>query len=87
MKYPQGAEKMLIKALLGREVPSGGLPVDVNVVVQNVATTAEIGRLLPHGRGIMERVVTITGPAVKKERQLPHSHRHSTAFCPGPGRD
>lgn len=67
VKYPQGAEKMLIKALLGREVPSGGLPVDVNVVVQNVATTAEIGRLLPHGRGIMERVVTITGPAVGKK--------------------
>jgi electron transport complex protein RnfC len=67
VKYPQGAEKMLIKALLGREVPSGGLPVDVNVVVQNVATTAEIGRLLPHGRGIMERVITITGPGIKKK--------------------
>jgi electron transport complex protein RnfC len=67
VKYPQGAEKMLITALLGREVPSGGLPVDVHTVVQNVATTAEIGRLLPHGRGIMERVITITGPGVKKK--------------------
>jgi electron transport complex protein RnfC len=67
VKYPQGAEKMLIKALLGREVPSGGLPVDVHVVVQNVATTAEIGRLLPHGRGIMERVITITGPGISKK--------------------
>ena len=62
VKYPQGAEKMLIKALLDREVPSGGLPADVHVVVGNVATTAEIGRLLPHGRGIQERVITITGP-------------------------
>jgi Na+-translocating ferredoxin:NAD+ oxidoreductase subunit C len=67
VKYPQGAEKILIKALLGREVPSGGLPVDVGVVSQNVATTAEIGRLLPHGRGIMERVVTVGGPGVEKK--------------------
>ena len=65
VKYPQGAEKILIKALLGREVPSGGLPVDVGVVSQNVATTAEIGRLLPHGRGIMERVITVGGPGVE----------------------
>jgi electron transport complex protein RnfC len=66
VKYPQGAEKILIKALLDREVPSGGLPIDVNVVSQNVATTAEIGRLLPLGRGIMERVITITGPGVER---------------------
>ena len=58
---------MLIKALLDREVPSGGLPADVHVVVGNVATTAEIGRLLPHGRGIQERVITITGPGVIKK--------------------
>ncbi|MCF8244748.1 MAG: electron transport complex subunit RsxC [Saprospiraceae bacterium] len=67
VKYPQGAEKMLITAILGREVPSGGLPIEVNAVVVNVATTAEIGRLLPHGRGIQERVITITGPGVKKK--------------------
>ncbi len=67
VKYPQGSEKMLITSVLGREVPSGGLPIDVGVVVVNVATAAEIGRLLPHGRGIQERVVTITGPAVKKK--------------------
>jgi len=67
VKYPQGAEKMLIRALLGREVPSGGLPSDVGVVSVNVATTAEIGRLLPHGRGIQERVITIGGPAIAKK--------------------
>ena len=67
VKYPQGAEKMLITSLLGKEVPSGGLPIDVNAVVVNVATTAEIGRLLPHGQGIQERVITITGPGVKKK--------------------
>ncbi|MGM0580521.1 MAG: electron transport complex subunit RsxC [Bacteroidota bacterium] len=67
VKYPQGAEKMLITSLLGKEVPSGSLPIDVHAVVVNVATTAEIGRLLPHGRGIQERVITITGPGVKKK--------------------
>jgi electron transport complex protein RnfC len=65
VKYPQGAEKMLISALLGREVPSGGLPLDVHALCVNVATTAEIGRLLPQGRGIEERIITITGPAVE----------------------
>ncbi|GAB5554075.1 MAG: electron transport complex subunit RsxC [Saprospiraceae bacterium] len=67
VKYPQGSEKMLITALLGREVPSRGFPIEVGCVVVNVATTAEIGRLLPKGRGIQERVVTITGPGVKKK--------------------
>jgi len=67
VKYPQGAEKMLITALLGREVPSGGLPIDVHALVVNVATAAEIGRLLPRGRGIQERVITVTGPAVKRK--------------------
>ncbi|TVS19078.1 MAG: electron transport complex subunit RsxC [Gammaproteobacteria bacterium] len=63
-RYPQGAEKLLIRALLGVEVPAGGLPIDVGALCINVATAAEIGRLLPFGRGIQERVVTITGPGV-----------------------
>jgi electron transport complex protein RnfC len=67
VKYPQGSEKMLITALLGKEVPSRGLPIDIDIVVVNVATAAEIGRLLPLGRGIQERVTTITGPAIKKK--------------------
>ena len=67
VKYPQGAEKMLIAALLGREVPSGGLPFETRCLVVNVATAAEIGRLLPHGRGIQERVITVGGPAVRRK--------------------
>jgi electron transport complex protein RnfC len=67
VKYPQGAEKMVISALLGREVPSGGLPADVGAICVNVATTAEIGRLLPVGGGIQERVITIGGPAVENK--------------------
>jgi len=65
-KYPQGAEKMLIKALLDRAVPSRGLPFDVGVGVFNVATLAQIGDLLPRRQGLIERVVTITGPGVER---------------------
>lgn len=65
-KYPQGAEKMLIKSLLDLEVPNGGLPSEVGVVVNNVGTLALLGRLLPAGEGLTERVVTVTGPAVKR---------------------
>ena len=70
VKYPQGAEKMLITSILGKEIPSGKLPIEAGAVVVNVATTAEIGRLLPHGRGIQERVITITGPGVKKKETI-----------------
>ena len=67
VKYPQGAEKMVIRSLLEREVPSGGLPADVGAICVNVATTAEIGRLLPRGHGIQERVITIGGPGVQSK--------------------
>jgi len=64
-KYPQGAEKLLIKSLLDQEVPSGGIPADVGVAVYNVGTLAQLGQLLPRGRGLIERVVTLSGPGVK----------------------
>lgn len=67
VKYPQGAEKLLIKALLNKEVPPGSHSYDVGVVGINVATASEIGRLLPHGRGIQERVITIGGSGVSKK--------------------
>ena len=63
-KYPQGAEKMLIESLLGRRVPSGSFPSSVGVSVFNVSTLAQIGALLPRGHGVIERVVTVTGPGV-----------------------
>ena len=65
-KYPQGSEKMLIKSVLNREVPAGGLPADVGVIVHNVHTLVSLGRLLPAGEGLTERVITIGGPGVKK---------------------
>ncbi len=63
-KYPQGSEKHLIKAILGREVPSGGLPMDVGVVVQNVGTARAIYQAVRFGRPLIERVTTLTGDAV-----------------------
>ncbi|UCF32153.1 MAG: electron transport complex subunit RsxC [bacterium] len=59
--YPQGAEKQLIYALTGREVPSGGLPMDVGVVVQNVGTLAAIHEAVTFGRPFVERVMTLGG--------------------------
>jgi len=65
-KYPQGAEKMLIMALFGVEVPSGSLPLHFGMVVLNVGTLAALGRLLPAGEGLVERVVTVSGPGVAR---------------------
>jgi Na+-translocating ferredoxin:NAD+ oxidoreductase subunit C len=65
-KYPQGAEKMLIHSILGKDVPPGQLPSSVGVVVSNVGTVAELGALLPRGEGLIERVVTVAGPGVKR---------------------
>ena len=61
VKYPQGGEKQLIRALLGREVPKNGLPLDVGVVVHNVGTVFAIYQAVQHDRPLMERVVTVTG--------------------------
>jgi electron transport complex protein RnfC len=64
-KYPQGAEKMLIESLLGRRVPTGAFPSAVGVSVFNVGTLTAIGELLPLGRGVIERVVTVSGTGVQ----------------------
>jgi electron transport complex protein RnfC len=65
-KYPQGSEKMLIMALFGAEMPAGGLPIALGMVVSNVGTLAALGKLLPAGQGLTERVVTVTGSGVGK---------------------
>ncbi len=62
VQYPQGAEKQLIDACTGRQVPSGGLPMDCGVVVQNVGTCAAISDAIRLGRPLVERVATVTGP-------------------------
>ena len=64
-KYPQGAEKMLIKRALGRKVPSGALPLDVGVVVSNVSTVKAISDAIQKGMPLIERVLTVTGEKIK----------------------
>ena len=69
-KYPQGAEKMLIKVISGREVPMGGLPMDVGAVVQNVGTVAAIADAVEHGLPLTERITTVTGDAIREPKNL-----------------
>ena len=68
-KYPQGAEKVLIKVLLNREVPLEGLPFDVGVIVQNVSTARAIYEAVFEGKALIRRVLTVTG-MVKRPKNL-----------------
>jgi len=68
--YPTGGEKQLIKALTGREVPSGGIPANVGVVCQNVATAAAVYRAIVHGEALTSRIVTVTGVGVSQPANL-----------------
>ena len=66
VQYPQGGEKQLIKALINREVPSGGLPLDVGCVVQNVGTAFAVYEAIQKNKPLFERVVSVTGKNVSK---------------------
>ncbi len=66
VKYPQGGEKQLVHALLKREVPSGGLPIDVGVVVFNVGTANAVYEAVMKSRPLIDRVVTVTGKSLEK---------------------
>ncbi|MBN2223475.1 MAG: electron transport complex subunit RsxC [Deltaproteobacteria bacterium] len=70
VKYPQGAEKQLIKALLDRSVPSGGLPMDVKVVVQNVGTANAVYEAVAENRPLVSRYCSVTGPGIKNPANL-----------------
>ncbi len=70
VKYPQGAEKMLIKACVNREVPPRGLPMDVGVVVQNVGTAIAIYEAVRYGKPLIDRVVTITGEGINEPKNM-----------------
>jgi len=67
--YPQGAEKTLIYSITKRIVPAGGLPMDVGVVVQNVATAKAVHDAVYQGKPLIERVLTVTG-AVNKRKNI-----------------
>jgi Na+-translocating ferredoxin:NAD+ oxidoreductase subunit C len=65
VKYPQGGEKQLTKAITGKDIPSGGLPIEVHVVVQNVATALAVYEAVQKNKPLFERVVTVTGESLK----------------------
>ncbi|MBF0506133.1 MAG: electron transport complex subunit RsxC [Nitrospirae bacterium] len=70
VKYPQGAEKMLIKAAVDREVPARGLPMDIGVVVQNIGTAIAVYEAARYGKPLIERVVTVTGEGINEPKNL-----------------
>ncbi len=69
-KYPSGGEKQLIYLLTGEEVPSQGLPLDIGMVCQNVATAASVADAVLHGRPLISRIVTVTGLGVNRPGNL-----------------
>ncbi len=69
-KYPQGAEKQLIKAVTGREVAPGKLPFDAGVVVSNVGTSLAVFEAVSEGKPLYERVLTVTGRSVNNPANL-----------------
>jgi electron transport complex protein RnfC len=70
VKYPQGAEKMLIKAAVNREVPTGGLPMDVGVGVNNATGAVAVARAVRDGLPVIERIVTVTGKGIKNPQNV-----------------
>jgi len=68
--YPTGGEKQLIKVLTGKEVPSRGIPAQIGIVCQNVATAAAVYRAVRYGEPLISRIVTVTGGAVREPRNL-----------------
>ena len=70
VKYPQGAEKMLIEAIVNRRVPAGGLPMDVGTVVNNVGTALAVANAVLEGKPLIERIVTVTGQGITEPKNL-----------------
>ena len=70
VKYPQGAEKQFIYACTGKEVPSGGLPMDAGAVVNNVGTAAQVAKTIKTGMPLVERITTVTGSCIKEPKNL-----------------
>lgn len=69
-KYPQGAEKMLIKAVLGREVPPGKLPLDVGVVIQNIGTAIAINDAVVKGEPQITAALTVSGNGIRNPKNI-----------------
>ena len=69
-KYPQGGEKNLVKAAVGREIPSGGLPCDIGCIIQNVGTVKAISEAFREGKPFVDRGLTVSGGACTKPRNI-----------------
>lgn len=86
-KYPQGGEKQLIDAVMGKEVPLGGLPLDIGIVVINVATSAALARAVVRGKPLTHRVVTVTGNGIQTKKNvlapIGASYQDIIDFCGG----
>ena len=87
VKYPQGAEKQLIYALTKRSVPTGGLPMDVGCLVQNVGTAHAVFQAVAQNTPLYQRVVTVTGSGVKNPKnimaRIGTSFKEVIEFCGG----
>lgn len=70
VKYPQGAEKQLIKAITGRSVPSGKLPIDVGCVVNNVGTAYSVYEAVQKNKPLIENIMTVTGKSLGEQRNF-----------------
>jgi len=70
VKYPQGAEKQLIKAITNRDVPAGGLPMNVGCLVQNVGTAKAVYEAISSNKPLYERVVSVTGNGINVPKNL-----------------
>ncbi len=86
-KYPMGGERQLIPAVMNREVPTGGLPLDVGVVVVNVATAAAIARAVLRGKPLTHRLISVTGEGIRRPKNLlvpiGTPYADLVAFCGG----
>ncbi|MBT3504333.1 MAG: electron transport complex subunit RsxC [Piscirickettsiaceae bacterium] len=69
-RYPAGSEKQLIQVITNKQVPNGGLPIDIGIVMHNVGTAYAIARAINFGEPLISRIVTITGNAVKNAGNL-----------------
>ena len=70
VKYPQGDEKQLIRSILNRNVPDGGLPMDIGVVVCNIGTVLAVKEAIVNNKSLIDRVVTISGSGIKSPKNL-----------------
>ncbi len=83
VKYPQGGEKQLIEAVIGKEVPSGGLPIATGAIVQNVATAYAVYRAVYHNEPILDRVLTLHDGTTGRNLRVPLGTMLSTLVEPG----